>query len=70
MTKEPNILLHTYPWHQDQWHQVSQMMRQKRLPHALIIGGVPGLGKLTFAKRLAAALLCQQGERSRCLWPV
>ena len=64
MTKEPNILLHTYPWHQDQWHQVSQMMRQKRLPHALIIGGVPGLGKLTFAKRLAAALLCQQGERS------
>jgi len=36
------------------------MMQQQRLPHALIIGGVPGLGKLAFAKRLAAALLCQQ----------
>jgi len=61
MTNEPNILSsHAYPWHQDQWQQVSQMLQQQRLPHALIIGGVPGLGKLTFARRLAAALLCQQ----------
>ena len=52
--------LDLYPWQQDQWQQVSQMLQQQRLPHALIIGGVPGLGKLTFARRLAAALLCQQ----------
>ena len=52
--------LDLYPWQTDQWQQVSDMMQQQRLPHALIIGGVPGLGKLTFAKRLASALLCQQ----------
>ena len=49
-----------YPWQVDQWQQVSQMIRQQRLPHALIIGGAAGLGKLKFATRLAAALLCQQ----------
>lgn len=53
-------LLDLYPWQEDQWQQVSRMLQQGRLPHALIIGGVPGLGKLTFAKRLAAILLCQQ----------
>ncbi|MDC9719583.1 MAG: DNA polymerase III subunit delta' [Gammaproteobacteria bacterium] len=52
-----------YPWQQEQWLQVNLMMEQKRLPHALIIGGVPGLGKLIFAKRLAATLLCQQTIR-------
>jgi DNA polymerase-3 subunit delta' len=61
MTNEPHTLsIDLYPWQQDQWQQVSGMMQQQRLPHALIIGSVPGLGKLTFAKRLAAALLCQQ----------
>ena len=61
MTNEPRTLsIDLYPWQQDQWQQVCGMMQQQRLPHALIIGGVPGLGKLNFAKRLAAALLCQQ----------
>ena len=61
MTQQPSTLsLDLYPWQQDQWQQVSHMMQQQRLPHALIIGGVPGLGKLTFAIHLAAALLCQQ----------
>ena len=61
MTQQPITLsLDLYPWQQDQWQQVSHMMQQQRLPHALIIGGVPGLGKLTFATHLAAALLCQQ----------
>ena len=61
MTQQPSTLsLDLYPWQQDQWQQVSHMMQQQRLPHALIIGGVPGLGKLTFATHLAAALLCQQ----------
>jgi DNA polymerase-3 subunit delta' len=61
MTQQSNTLsLDLYPWQQEQWQQVSRMIQQRRLPHALIIGGVPGLGKLTFATRLAAALLCQQ----------
>jgi len=68
MTKEPGTLsFDLYPWQQDQWQQVIQMMQQHRLPHALIIGGVPGLGKLTFAKRLAAVLLCQRPtNRNAC----
>ncbi len=50
----------SYPWHSAQWHQVMTMVKQQRLPHALLVGGVPGLGKLAFARRLAATLLCQQ----------
>ena len=49
-----------YPWHSLQWQQVTGMINQNRLPHALLVGGVPGLGKLVFVQRLAAALLCQQ----------
>ena len=61
MTQQLSPLsVNLYPWQQDQWQQVSHMMQQQRLPHALIIGGVPGLGKLTFATQVAATLLCQQ----------
>lgn len=49
----------SFPWHQQQWQQVNDMSSQQRLPHALLIGGVPGLAKMAFAQRLAAALLCQ-----------
>ena len=59
-TELSRLSLNLYPWQQDQWQHVNHMMQQQRLPHALIIGGVPGIGKLTFAKRLAAALLCQK----------
>ena len=54
------LAIQSYPWHSTPWQQLQSMVSQNRLPHALIIGGVPGLGKLAFAQRLATALICRQ----------
>jgi len=65
MTNPDNTFsLEIFPWQQNQWQQLNQMIQQQRLPHALIVGGVPGLGKFTFVKALAATLLCQQQVNS------
>jgi DNA polymerase-3 subunit delta' len=50
----------TYPWHQAPWQQVSQMQTSQRLPHALLLSGIKGLGKQDFAKALVARILCLQ----------
>lgn len=47
-----------YPWQQKQWQSFSQQKLQQRLPHAMILTGISGLGKLSFAKQVAASVLC------------
>jgi DNA polymerase-3 subunit delta' len=56
------------PWHEPLWRQVQQRRAADRLPHALLLAGPAGLGKLAFAKRLARALLCEtpDGEGDAC----
>ena len=54
---------------QSQGEAVSSLIRQvreDRLPHALLINGIPGVGKWTLATGLAAALLCQGEEKKPC----
>lgn len=46
------------PWHEPAWRQIQARLAAGRLPHALLLVGSQGLGKLIFAQRLAAALLC------------
>jgi len=46
------------PWQRAAWERVQQARRNDRLPHAQLITGLPGLGKLHFAYHLAHALLC------------
>ncbi|MGH8502088.1 MAG: DNA polymerase III subunit delta' [Gammaproteobacteria bacterium] len=47
-----------YPWHGPQWAQCLQRAHKATLPHALMLSGAAGLGKLDFAHRLACFLLC------------
>jgi DNA polymerase-3 subunit delta' len=50
------------PWHEQLWRQLQLYLSNQRLPHALLLAGRPGLGKLTFARRLARALLCDNPD--------
>ncbi|MCK5925725.1 MAG: DNA polymerase III subunit delta' [Methylococcales bacterium] len=54
---QPEIL----PWHKDQWQILNQYFQQNRIPQALMIKGIKGLGKQRLAHRFAQALLCPQG---------
>ncbi len=47
-----------YPWQQLQWRQLLTQFAQSRLPHAVLLQGSAGLGKLEFAKQFAKYLLC------------
>lgn len=50
----------TYPWHSDLWQRLSGM--RGRFPHALLLHGRQGIGKLAFAQTLAASLLCESPQ--------
>ena len=47
-----------YPWQIGTWQKIQQ--ESKRLPHALLLHGRAGIGKLDFALNLGRALLCSQ----------
>lgn len=49
-----------YPWQQAAWQAQQQRIAAGRLPHALLLCGPAGLGKLDFAQLLARSLLCEQ----------
>ena len=49
-----------YNWQTAQWDQLLRQRSMNKLAHGLLLSGVEGLGKLDFALRLAAAVLCQQ----------
>lgn len=48
------------PWHEQPWRQLQRRLAAGCLPHALLLTGRAGLGKLVFARRLARALLCEK----------
>jgi DNA polymerase-3 subunit delta' len=46
-----------YPWQTDDWNRLQQLRGQ--WPHALLLYGQAGIGKLRFAQHLAQGLLCE-----------
>ncbi len=63
-----------YPWHSSDFDAL--LARVGRLPHALLLRGREGIGKLAFAEALARALLCENrrpgkracGHCAGCAW--
>ena len=63
-----------YPWHSRAFEAL--LTRRDRLPHALLLRGREGIGKLAFADALARALLCESpqvggracGKCVACAW--
>ena len=52
------MLIKIFDWQKPLWWQLAGDIR--KLPHAMLLGGTEGLGKLVFAQALAARLLCEQ----------
>lgn len=50
----------TYPWHSGSFEALLE--RAGRLPHALLLRGPEGIGKLAFAEAFARALLCEKPQ--------
>ncbi len=52
-----------YTWQAEKWQQLAAQIAAPaagtRLPHALLLHGAQGIGKLDFARHLANALLCE-----------
>ncbi|MGZ5000861.1 MAG: DNA polymerase III subunit delta' [Methylomonas sp.] len=48
-----------YPWQQAIWQHLTGYIEQQRIPQALLLTGVAGLGKRHLADVYAASLLCQ-----------
>jgi len=65
-----------YDWQKQLWEQL--LSEPEKLPHAMLLAGPEGLGKLSFARALAARLLCEDmpsgpaalacGRCSSCTW--
>lgn len=47
-----------YPWQQAQWQHIQQLISKNCLPHAMLLTGLPDIGKKAFAHVLAQSLLC------------
>jgi len=72
------MLINIYYWQMPLWRQL--LADFKSIPHAILMAGPQGLGKLAFAQALAARLLCEQasqglaedrmacGKCSSCIW--
>jgi len=63
-----------YPWHSDQWQYLLRL--KQRMPHALLLQGCAGIGKLDLAHEFAQAMLCESpqdnghacGQCQACSW--
>lgn len=53
-----------YPWQISQWQQLMNCKQQNRLPHAILLTGLPGVGKKHFAYSLAEVVLCENSDRT------
>lgn len=53
------------PWQQEHWQFFFRRLEQDRLPHALMLEGAAGTGKLKLAEAMTARLLCLQAQAAQ-----
>ena len=53
-------------WQQSQWENLSARRLAGSMPHALLLTGMQGLGKIAFANQLGKALLCATNKTIAC----
>lgn len=51
-----------YPWHQSYWQHLMSYVAQQRIPQALLINGIEGLGKQALAEKFAHYLICSDKQ--------
>jgi len=51
-----------YSWHKETWDKFVKARTHGHLPHALLLSGVGGIGKLALAKSMVKSLLCLKPE--------
>lgn len=54
------------PWQQERWLELTSLVLQQRLPHAMLLSGGAGIGKRWFARALIAFTLCEQRSGYAC----
>lgn len=54
------------PWQENNWAQLIALHQAGRLPHALLLHGLPGTGLRQFAARVASVLLCREAGGLPC----
>lgn len=57
--KSNNML---YPWQEEKWLDFLAYHKNQRIPHAMLLHGVGGIGKLNLAICFAKFLLCQENK--------
>jgi len=58
-------LVVSHPWFDDRFSHLAKLHADKRLPHALLLHGMSGIGKVDFATSVAQFLLCHHPQNSR-----
>lgn len=53
-------------WHAQAWQRIDRQLADGRLPHALLLAGLPGLGKRSFATALCQRLHCTAATVAAC----
>lgn len=52
-------IVSAYPWQRKKFEHITELWKNQTLPHALLVKGEPGLGKLEFTKAFAQYVFCQ-----------